>query len=128
MVGMAAADQPDRPWTPPRAVGANVLIVPERVDRERCIFLGSERDIPVDPVTGLLTAREIELHTGRIVGMGSWVSLTYPELKIGEYVVWQRDKWDEFDWDGVSINRVSMRTHCPRCHTELAKDTILGLL
>ena len=100
-------------WTPPRAIGAQVLVVP---DEAMHVSKG-----------GIVLARPEERRTARIVGVGSWAARHYPELTLGARVLWDRDGFTSFDWDGVRIEVLNMKTHCPHCRHELGKDEVLGV-
>ena len=124
-------------WAPPRAVGANVLVVPvkqrSRVEtilgRQRVVWLDEEGDGTI------ATGREVERHLGEVVAVGPWVAREHPELVPREpgpdyrplYVVWQRARQNEFVWQGVRYCVLSMRTHCPMCRHELHADEVLGV-
>jgi len=114
-------------WRPPQASGANVIVAPVRCETETVTILGEERTLPVDAATGLVLGREVEKHVARIVSIGPAARMSHPELEVGAYVVWQRDRNMGFDHQGVRLCVTSMRTHCTGCGAEQRKDEILGV-
>ena len=114
-------------WRPPQAVGMNVIVAPVRCKTETATILGEERVVAIDEATGLTLGREVEKHVARVVSIGHRASRACPELTLGAYVVWQRDKHNEFDHDGVRLCVVNLQTHCHRCNAELVADEVLGV-
>tara|TARA_Y100000310_G_scaffold101954_1_gene100084 strand:- start:587 stop:922 length:336 start_codon:yes stop_codon:yes gene_type:complete len=109
---MSAAPQTDT-WTPPRAAGGWVLIVPDEPETvtDSGIFLGRAR----------------EQVTGIVVSIGAWAKEHFPGVEVGDRVVWQRDHNSEYVWDGVRVCALTLRTCCPHCKGELAEDGVLGV-
>ena len=114
-------------WRPPKAVGMNVIVAPVRCATERATILGEERVVAIDEATGLTLGREVERHVARVVSIGHRAARACPELTLGAYVCWQRDRHNEFDHDGIRLCVVSLQTECHRCGAELVKDEVLGV-
>ncbi len=129
-VHSAAAVESEPVWSPPRATGANVLIVPDRVEHETFAIKVNgryrEHTAPKNPEGLLSTGREIQEQTGFVVGMGPWAREQLGDLE-GQRIVWQRDKFNEFIFDGVTVCVLNVRTHC-KCGREMHADNVLGVL
>ena len=68
----------------------------------------------VDPQTGLLLAEGIRPPRGTVIAMGDRAA-EVTGLELGDCIVLQRDLGRCFEWEGMTVQRLSVVQPCTRC-------------
>lgn len=103
-----------------KATGSHVVLMPQsgKTDNEgRAISDG-----------GIYLGREVKYPTAIVLSIGPVAAKMFPEIEIGQAVVYQRMLNSAMVLDGVSVEVIDVAEYCPKCKEHIRKGGIVGII